>query len=142
MRRKKWASIFFGLTFFIVNFLTACKTTPTDTDNSSSGEIINPPIEQTTEFTIVIEGDDYRKIELGERQLQLTAKCSENFEVVWESHNEAVATVDASGLVTLLNQGDVIITVEKKSDEGVFDSIWLKIQITDIEEEREDIFDA
>ena len=78
-------------------------------------------------LTIKAEGLVGNKVSIAVGEtLQLS--CPENGYAVWISGDDAIATVDGSGLVTALKQGRVLITV-KNSYDGVFhEHIILTVQ--------------
>lgn len=60
-------------------------------------------------------------------EIRLTASCSDNSPVVWYSRNEAIATVDSSGKVTLLARGTVEIVAQSANDSSVFAICTLRV---------------
>ena len=60
-------------------------------------------------------------------EIRLTASCSDNSPVVWYSRNEAIATVDNSGKVTLLARGTVEIVAQSANDSSVFAVCTLRV---------------
>ena len=59
-------------------------------------------------FTLAPSGT--QELEAGKTlQLNVTSSDEDPFEVVWSSSNDAVATVDANGLVTAVDKGEAII---------------------------------
>ena len=78
-------------------------------------------------LTIKAEGLVGNKVSIAVGEtLQLS--CPENGNAVWISGDDAIATVDGSGLVTALKQGRVLITVRNSYD-GVFhEHIILTVQ--------------
>ena len=136
MNTRKKLGFLAGCALVLSTSLCACR--------SSATPPMPPPLkeEEETVETVLIVGADYLEVELGAGSILLTAEPSSAFELVWRSSNEAVATVNASGEVRFWEEGNVIVTVYKKDNEKVFDSVWLTIQVKDVDEEREDIFDA
>ena len=89
-------------------------------------------------LTIKAEGLVGNKVSIAVGEtLQLS--CPENGYAVWISGDDAIATVDGSGLVTALKQGRVLITV-KNSYDGVFhEHIILTVQGGALTIETDDI---
>ncbi len=67
------------------------------------------------------------EILLSDGSLQLSATCSDGGELIWFSRNEAVATVDETGLVTLLQRGNVEIVAQKQGAANVYGVCALKV---------------
>lgn len=72
-----------------------------------------------------IPQDNTVSVEDGE--LVLTASCSDGSPVIWASRNEAVATVNDSGTVTLLRRGTVDIVARSANDSSVFAVCTLRV---------------
>lgn len=66
--------------------------------------------ELTDNITVDI-GPVFRSMEVG-KQLKIDATTSEETDLVWESSDETVATVDQDGIVTGVSQGQTIITAK------------------------------
>ena len=79
-------------------------------------------------ITVAIENvPQNNEILLSAQSLQLSATVSDGSEVEWLSRNEAVATVDGTGKVTLLQRGSVEIVAQKKGDASVYNVCALKV---------------
>lgn len=59
---------------------------------------------------------------------------AENKEVVWESSDENIASVDSSGKVTALSAGSCTITVRSMAEKAVSAELSLKVTDSRIEE--------
>lgn len=78
----------------------------------------------------IVSANDVRKIVAGET-LQLTATvypAEANQDVVWSSKNEAVATVDANGLVTGVDAGSVGIVATSSANSSVTQEFLLVVE--------------
>ncbi|MCQ2129659.1 MAG: Ig-like domain-containing protein [Bacteroidaceae bacterium] len=84
--------------------------------------------------SISLNKTEISKIEVGE-QVQLTATVlptnATNRNVTWSSSNSKVATVDANGLVTIVGEGEAIITA--KTTDGSNLSATCKITVPHVE---------
>ena len=97
----------------MVCFATGCVTT-------------NPAVEGIT----ISSEQNVRTIKVNQT-LQLTAKVfpdGAEQSVTWASNNEAIATVDANGLVTAVAKGNVSIVATSKADENVSESFALIVE--------------
>ncbi len=83
---------------------------------------------------ITIEGESERQMRVGE-QLQLTVKIlpegAEDQEVVWQSTDESIASVDENGQVTALSEGQTEILAMSVSRPEVTASVGITIKADD-----------
>lgn len=80
------------------------------TDLTISAEVISISIDDTTQLSIVT-----------------TPAQAEDNEVTWSSSDDTIATVDANGVVTGLETGQVIITATSTANSNITDTVTLEI---------------
>ena len=111
-----------------VTLLSAGSTVIRAQKGNKTGEFILTVVDERTPAPVrvtVENAPEEALLSIG--SLQLNATCSDGSEVVWFSRNEAVATVDATGKVTLLQRGSVEIVAQKKGDASVYTVCALKV---------------
>ncbi|MFA7157383.1 MAG: Ig-like domain-containing protein [Bacilli bacterium] len=75
-----------------------------------------------------LETDTATPIQINIEQKDRDTVLTELLPVIFTSSDQAIATVDSTGLVTPVSVGDVIISVELESDSTVNDSITITIK--------------
>lgn len=106
---------------------------------SATEPATQPPTQAPTKSSLTALAIENGKMELkyGETlalKALFTPLDAENKEVVWESSDENIASVDSSGKVTALSAGSCTITVRSMAEKAVSAELSLKVTDSRIEE--------
>ncbi len=114
----------------VVTLHAAGSTVISVTKGEKTGEFILTVVDGRipASATVTITGMPQNgEVQFANGSLQLSATCSDDSAVVWRSNNEAVATVDETGKVTLLSPGSVEIVAQKKGESSVYSVCTLNV---------------
>lgn len=92
--------------------------------------ISNQNLVLITGITLTPEGNNYTIEEKG-GQLQIYATIApsnaSNKSVTWSVNNQSIATIDDTGLLTAINDGEIVVSAQANDGSGVFNTITIDI---------------